>query len=168
MDEGSGSVSGGDTTLESALAVLRQHYGGQLEGSRDRTEAQIRYTLKEQLGLDEATSFQLFRQLCDTGHLSYVEGQGRAADRDEPNTTGPVISLPGTLSGGGGGQLITTASPAMIMGNVDYEGGDVNSGLADAARPEAPVEYEDENGGDAEDDDAQLADASSAGYWRIG
>ncbi len=156
------------TTLESALGVLRQHYDSKLAGSRERTEAQMRHTLKEQLGLGETAAGQLLRQLCDTGRLQYVAGTGQAVEQDESSTTGPVISMPGTQSGGGGGELITTASPAMILGAVDYEGADVNRGLEDAALPAAHTGYESENNRDSEDKGESIAAQAAAGYWRIG
>ncbi|MBF6611703.1 MAG: hypothetical protein IVW55_01065 [Chloroflexi bacterium] len=157
-----------DATLESALGVLRQHYDSKLAGSRERTEAQMRHTLREQLGLDETSAAQLLRQLCDTGRLQYVVGTGQTVEKDASSTTGPVISMPGTQSGGGGGELITTASPAMILGAVDYEGGDVNRGLEDASLPATTGEYEGDNNSEAENKDGRIAAQAAAGYWRIG
>ena len=103
------------TTLRNALSVLHQHYGEKLIGPLRHTQAEMRHTLQQELGLDEIMADRVLIKLRDTGRLAYV---GSADTGTEPGTTttGPVISMPGTQVGGVGGPLTTTAAPGMLMG----------------------------------------------------
>jgi hypothetical protein len=113
------------TALQNALAVLRQDYGQRLAGPRRATEARMRHTLEQRMGLDELMADRVVKKLYETGQLAYI---GSADSGTEPgtSTTGPVISMPNTQSADGGTPFRTTASPALIMGVVnDPGGGDV-------------------------------------------
>lgn len=153
------------TTLQKALDTLRQHYGPQLNGPQHGTEGQMRDTLQQQMAIDMSTADDLVDKLCETGQLVYVDtfdamtgggGEGGSGTSEGTTTTGPVISMPLTQSADGGAPLITTASPAMVMGIVDYQGGDV--GRTVEAGPESlPAS-----------DVGEAESVSAQGYWRIG
>jgi len=127
------------TTLQNALSTLRQQHGEQLAGPRRRTEAQMRQTLQQHLGLDELAADRVVKKLYETGRLVYV---GSADSGTEPgtSTTGPVISMPNTQSADGTMPLRTAASPAMIMGLVDQPGGgDIAASAVGAAAADVPM-----------------------------
>lgn len=166
------------TALQNAISVLRQQYGEQLAGPRQRTEAQMLQTLQQQLGLDGAAAEHVVKKLYDSGQLTYVAGSDSGSEdgtdtEDTPSDTGPVISMPSTQSADGGAPLITTVSPAMLMGIVNEEGGDVGSyvtedndepgmgdvGIADTNIEAAPTKGTTGGRGDME---------GMQGYWRIG
>jgi hypothetical protein len=126
------------TALQNALAVLRKQYGAQLAGPRQRTQAQMRHTLEEQMRLDELTADRLVKKLSETGQLVYM-GSADQGTEPGPSTTGPVISLPMTPTSGGN-PLITTADPALVMGTVrDPGGGDLTAAQGGAAAGDAAV-----------------------------
>jgi hypothetical protein len=170
------------TALRQALGVLRQQYGDRLAGPQKRTQAEMRHTLQAQMGLDELTADSIVIKLRDTGRLSYV---GSAEVGTEPGTTatGPVISEPLTQSGDGGAPLITTASPAMIMGVAQEEGGNVAGDVAKAVADDNRADYTTRGMNDAAVADTR-AEAGrppltigeheeaegdrTQGYWRIG
>jgi hypothetical protein len=142
------------TTLDNALAVLQRYYGKRLDGSRERTEAQMRHTLRQQMGMDEATAAHVLQQLTVMGRLVYVGG-APGGPLPVAGSTGPVISMPLTQSADGGKPLITAASPSLVMGVVDDAGGDVGE-IVDSDVEGAP-----EPGISGEVDGGN-------GYWRIG
>ena len=145
-------------TLDNALAVLRRHLGEQLAGPSQRGEDQMRYTLKQELGLDERSAMQIIKNLRESGQLVYVGGTDAGTDTgtgEGTSDTGPVISMPNTQSADGGAPLITTASPAMVMGIVN----DPNAGV------ERVVEEDTRMPTNREPGEAQRG---NAGYWRIG
>lgn len=155
-----------DSDATNALGVLRQHHGEQLAGSRVHAEAQMRHTLEQQMGLDERTAERVLKKLYETGQLVYVSSTGGSSapgtgteDDTEADTTatGPVISMPLTQSADGGAPLITSASPAMIMGIVDEQGGDVGQIVDNEEAGSATVRQDEEVEGDR-----------AQGYWRIG
>ncbi len=126
------------TALQNALAVLRGQYGAQLAGPRQGTEAQMRHTLEQQMGLDELTADRMVKKLYETGKLVYM---GSADQGTEPgtSTTGPVISMPLTPTSSGE-PLITTADPALVMGTVrDPGGGDTTASQLGAAASDAAM-----------------------------
>src|SRR5689334_18589120 len=127
--KGNAAMDNDATVLQNALAVLRQHYGEQLTGSRRTTEAQMRHTLQEQLGLDELAADRVLKQLSQTGRLVYM-GNRDVGTEPGTSTTGPVISMPLTSTNTGAEPLITTATPALAMGTVNDPGG----GAVDAAQ----------------------------------
>jgi hypothetical protein len=114
------------TALQNALAVLRRQHGEHLSGPRRATEAQMRQTLQQQMGVDDLTADRVVKKLHQTGRLAYVGG---ADVGTEPGTTdtGPVISMPTTQSADGGRPLITTASPGLIMGVANDPANDVGA-----------------------------------------
>jgi hypothetical protein len=175
-------MNGDATTLQNALDVLRRHYGEQVPGPQLSAEAQMRQTLEQQMGLDPLEADRLLKHLCASGHVVYVDGAdagtaestSTVADNhaDDARGTGPVISMPLTQSADGGQPLITSASPAMLMGITGEEGGDVARGEAEGTEGDtlgwlvapatgaAPAPTTTGGAGDAEDDRTQ-------GYWRI-
>jgi hypothetical protein len=145
-------------TLQSALEVLQRHFGERLSGPRQSAETQMRNTLQQELGLDEARAGDVLKELSATDRLAYVEDAdiGSTAGAGE---TGPVISMPLTQSADGGTPLITAISPAMVMGIVDQPGADVGQIVeSDEAEPPPTAAVEGEEAG---------AD-SAQGHWRIG
>ena len=155
------------TALQNALAVLRQYHGERLAGSRGSTEAQMRHTLVQQLGVDELTAGRVLKKLYETGRLVYVGSTARSStpgtgtdDDAEPDTTatGPVISMPLTQSADTGAPLVTSASPAMVMGIVDDRGGDVSQ----------IVDTEDVAPGPIASGEGAKEGDHTQGYWRIG
>ena len=147
------------TTLQSALDVLRRQYGQRLTGPQQHTEAQMRHTLKQEMGMDAATAERILKQLTVTGRLVYV-GSAEGGPLPIPDGTGPVISMPLTQSADGGAPLITAASPALIMGIVDKPGGDVGD-VVESNAEEGPGSA---TVGDYED----VGGERTQGYWRIG
>jgi hypothetical protein len=141
------------TALDSAISTLRQYYGTRLDGPRERTEAQMRHTLKQQMGLDEAAAGRVLQELTQTGHLTYV---GSTPDGPLPRNagTGPVISMPSTATADSGTPLITTASPDLLIGVSNEAGSDVGNIAAEVAPEEGTV------------DEGQVT--ATGGHWRIG
>ncbi len=176
------------TTLQNALDVLRQHYGEQVPGPQLSAEAQMRHTLEQQMGLDPLTADRVLKRLCISGQVVYVDsadaGNQAGNDRDnrdnrgtgaEPGTTatGPVISMPLTQSADGGQPLITSASPAMLMGIVDDKGGNVGPGRAENDERDtlgwlvAPA-VEGVSGPVTAGENEGAESNRPQGYWRIG
>ena len=160
------------TTLRNALAVLRQAYGEQLAGPQRRTEAQMRHTLQQQMGLDEITADNVLIKLRDTGRLVYV---GSADVGTEPGTTstGPVISMPGTQVAGVGGPLITTAAPGMLMGMGNEEDRTVGRNIAENNEGATMGQLGDTNVEAAlapvtMGEHEEVESDPTRGYWRIG
>jgi hypothetical protein len=160
------------TTLRNALAVLRRQYGEQLAGPQRRTEAQMRHTLQEQMGLDEITADRVLIKLRDTGRLMYV-GSAEVGTEPGTTTTGPVISMPGTQTAGVGGPLITTAAPDVVMGIVTDQDSDVSRRVAENNEGATMGQLGDTNVeaaptpvtiGEREEVEADR----THGYWRIG
>lgn len=146
-------------TLQKALDVLRRHYGERLSGPQGGGEAQMRETLQQELGLDASSSERIIRDLSDTDKLVYINSTDPGSEVGT-NTTGPVISMPLTQTSEGGAPLVTTASPAMIMGIVDYQGGDVSEVVdSEGERPPEPI---------APQEDEEVEGDRLQGYWRIG
>jgi len=93
-----------------------------------------------------------------------------------------VISMPLTQSADGGQPLITSASPAMLMGISQDQAGDVEPAqvpdsegdtvgwlLAPAVEGATPETTEDEGNGDGEEADGAGRESNrTQGYWRIG
>ena len=163
------------TTLRNALAVLRQQYGEQLAGPQRRTQAQMRHTLQQQMGLDEIMADRVLIKLRDTGRIAYVGG---ADVGTEPGTTetGPVISMPGTQVAGVGGPLITTAAPGTLMGLGNEEERDIERNTTNVAENNEGATM-----GQLGDTNVEAAPAPvtigeheeaesdrTHGYWRIG
>ncbi|MGA7731772.1 MAG: hypothetical protein WCD37_10945 [Chloroflexia bacterium] len=146
------------TALQNALDVLRQHHGTQLSGPQQRGEAEMRHTLKQELGCDTATAERILKQLTTTGRLAYV-GSAEGDSLPISDGTGPVISMPLTQSADGGAPLITTASPALIMGIVDKPGGDVGD-IVD-------THEEDEREATTVGEREKVGGERTQGYWRI-
>lgn len=178
------------TALQNALDVLRRHYGERLAGARQRTEDQMRNTLAQELGVDQLGAAFVLKRLCQTGQLEYVgntgtgTGTGTGTDTGEDtgsgvaaepgaSATGPVISMPLTQTAEVGRPLITTASPAMLMGITNEQGGDAAPDQADAVEGEtlgwllAPA-VEPGEVHTATEDREQNEGEHAEGYWRIG
>lgn len=171
------------TTLQNAVDVLRRHYGEQLAGPQVGTETQMRNALQQQLGLDPLGADRVLKQLRDTNRLVYVGSEedeagtedGTGTDREDiPDArgTGPVISMPLTQSADGGRPLITTASPAMLMGITNDQSGDAapateNPGGDTLGWLVAPAVGEGPTPATTGDNPDQ-ADDHTQGYWRIG
>lgn len=172
------------TALQNALDVLRRHYGERLAGAQQGTEDQMRNTLAQELGVDQLGAAFVLKRLCQTGQLEYVGNTGTATDTSddtgsgvapEPgaSATGPVISMPLTQTAEAGRPLITTASPAMLMGITNEQGGDAEQDQADAVEGETlgwllapavePGEVQTATG-----DPEQTEGDHAEGYWRIG
>jgi len=119
----------------------------------------MRETLEQELGLDAATAERVVRDLSESDRLAYITTSDSGTEVGT-NTTGPVISMPLTQTADGGAPLVTTASPAMIMGIVDNQGGDITE-VVDSGdeRPPEPV---------APQEDEEVAGDRTQGYWRIG
>jgi hypothetical protein len=149
------------TALNKALSVLRQHHGEHLDGPQQRTQAQMRQTLQREMSLDEMAADRILTALTSSGRLVYVGG----AEPDpipEDETTGPVISMPLTQTADGGTPLITTASPALVMGIVD---GQDQAGPIDTDTEAQPAPRK---AGEDPERDAQLEGDLAHGYWHIG
>lgn len=175
------------TTLQNAVDLLRQRYGERLPGSQVDAEAQMRRTLEQQMGLDMLAADRVLKRLCLSGQLAYVDSAGTgteagtdagtgAVDDSEANTTatGPVISMPLTQSADVGQPLITSASPAMLMGITNDTNQDGDIARAEDPNPDgdtlgwlvAPAIDEgptpDTTGGNED------GGGRAQGYWRIG
>ncbi|HEY0071376.1 MAG TPA: hypothetical protein VGE04_15530 [Chloroflexia bacterium] len=171
------------TTLQNALDVLRQQYGEQLSGPQAGTEAQIRSTLQQQLNLDPLGADRVLKGLYESNRLVYVgaedegseEGNRTGDDRtaDDARGTGPVISMPLTQSADGGQPLITTASPAMLMGISSDQGGEANRAEAESTEGDtlgwlvAPA-IEEGSRPSTSEDNQDVEGNRTQGYWRIG
>jgi hypothetical protein len=180
------------TTLQNALDVLRQHYGEQVPGPQLSAEAQMRQTLEQQMGLSPLEADRVLKQLCISGRVVYVDsadagaeagtrtGTGATSHGDDARGTGPVISMPLTQSADGGQPLITSASPAMLMGITGEQAGEVTRG--EAIRGEAENTEGDTLGWlvapaigatpapepTTTGDDEEVEGNRAQGYWRIG
>jgi hypothetical protein len=131
--KGNAAMDNDATTLQDALAVLRRHYGDRVTGAQRSTEAQMRHTLQEQMGLDELAADRVLKQLSQTGRVVYM-GSRDVGSEPGTSTTGPVISMPLTSTNTSAEPLITTAAPALAMGSVnDPGGGAVDASLSGAA-----------------------------------
>src|SRR5690349_12608595 len=108
-------------TLESAIAALQQRFGTQLSGPMDRTQAQMRAALSEQMGVDDLQADRIVKKLTEVGRLRYG-GAGMDDDTVVPAGTGPVISMPGTTTAQSGEQIVVAPPMLSSAGSVPAAG----------------------------------------------
>lgn len=160
------------TTPQSALSVLRQQYGEHLNGPQESTETQMRDTLKQNMSLDEQGADRVIKELSQNGQLVYIPTEDEETSTDTSGT-GPVISMPNTQSADGGAPLITTASPAMLMGITDDSNGSTGGDFAGSAEGDTverlgDINYEALPGSGTVADLERVGSRDPRGYWRIG
>src|SRR4051812_15275775 len=101
-------------TLQSALSVLQQQFGGQLPGSLRKTQAQMRQALEQQLGLDELVADRLVKKLAETGRLVYV-GAGQDPDVNSvPAGSGALFDVPGAFTPSGAERVVAAGTTAGV------------------------------------------------------
>src|SRR5690348_1124344 len=127
------------STLQNALAVLHKQYGNLLTGPKQQSEVKLRHTLQQQLKVNDVTADRILTKLVQLGRLVYV-GATMHGYESGTNTTGPVISMPGT-STSGGGEIISTASPDQLMGR-----GNAVRGLEEEDEPDMFGNREEDQG----------------------
>ncbi len=126
------------------------------------------------MGLDELMAGRMVEKLHRTGRLVYVANTDDNTDPDsDPKSTGPVISMPGMHTSGTGAPLIVTASPGLIMGIANDEGGGAGGNITNNSEGEIAGQVvdtliEEEPAPVTTGEREEAEGERSNGYWRIG
>jgi len=101
-------------TLQNALGVLQQQFGGQLAGPVRKTQAQMRQTLEQRLGLDELAADRLVKKLTETGRLVYMGADQVPGGDSTPAGSGALFDLPGALTPSGEERVVAAGTTAGV------------------------------------------------------